>query len=294
MQGPRATAALSSWAEASWRDPGKPCRMTAAAALWKRILTAPADADLKSHYVEALSAQGHPRAEMYALAQRYQQLLDSVPTDPAATDQAAALKPRLDALYALALEDFAPAAARWGAIIHLIGGWPIELTIDAPGFDRHAAEIVATIPLRHLDLIAIRDQPDVFGLPQFAQIASLDGSRQSWSDQALASLASSAHVGALRWLNLSQCSITAAQVDVLAASQALRSVEILDLTDNLAPDPCDASTGYGIDWASGGIVPESIQLPGFGWELQEKYGTIRWLNPLWNYMRDYPPSRYSF
>ena len=45
---------------------------------------------------------------------------------------------------------------------------------------------------------------------------------------------------------------------------------------------------------SGRIVPESIHLPEFGAQLEARFGKIRWLNPLWNYGNDYPPSRYSF
>jgi hypothetical protein len=191
-------------------------------------------------------------------------------------------------------DDFAPLSAAWGGVIHFIGGWPIEITIEAEAFARQAAEIVATIPLRHLDLTSIRAFPAVFDVSQLEQIASLDGSRQTWSDEALHALVGSPHVDALRWLNLSQCSITKEQVETLAASEALRTVEIIDLSDNPTPDPCDASTGYGTDWMSGRIVPESIHLPEFGAQLEARFGKIRWLNPLWNYFNDYPPSRYSF
>jgi hypothetical protein len=268
--------------------------MTPAAELWKRILAAPADADLKAQYVAALVADGNWRGEMFTLSAEYDKLRVPAYTDPAAANKAAEIKPRLDALFAQMRDDFAPLAAVWGGMIHFIGGWPIELTIAADAFTRQAAEIVATIPLRHLDLTAIRAFPAVFDVSQLEQIASLDGSRQTWSDDTLHALVASPHIDALRWLNLSQCSITKEQVELLAASEALRTVEILDLSDNPTPDPCDASAGYGTDWMSGGIVPESVGLPEFGAQLEARFGKIRWLNPLWNYFNDYPPSRYSF
>jgi hypothetical protein len=268
--------------------------MTPAAALWQRILATPSDADLKAQYVAALVADGNWRGEMYALSAQYEKLRVAGYTDPAAANEAAEIKPRRDALFAQIQDDFAPFSAAWGAVIHFIGGWPIEITVEAEAFARQAAEIVATIPLRHLDLTAIRTFPAAFDVPQLEQIASLDGSRQTWSDETLHALLGSPQIGALRWLNLSQCSITKEQVELLAASEALRAVEILDLSDNPTPDPCDASAGYGTDWASGGIVPESIQLPEFGAQLEARFGKIRWLNPLWNYFNDYPPSRYSF
>lgn len=262
--------------------------------MWTRILAAPADADLKARYVAALVAENDWRGELYTLCGEYDQVRVAGYTDPAAANKAQEIKARLDSLFARMRDDFAPLSATWGGMIHFIGGWPIEITIAAGAFAHQAAEIVATIPLRHLNITSIRALPAVFDVPQLEQIASLDASRQTWSDEALHALAGSPHLDALRWLNLSQCSITKEQVDVLAASEALRTVELLDLSDNPTPDPCDASTGSGTDWMSGGIVPESIQLPEFGAQLEARFGTIRWLNPLWNYGDDYPPSRYSF
>ena len=268
--------------------------MRPSAVLWKRILATPADADLKAKYVAALVTDNDWRGELYTLSAEYDKLRVSGYTNPAAKNKAAEIKPRLDSLFAQMRDDFAPLSAAWGGVIHFIGGWPIEVTIAAGAFAHQAAEIVATIPLRHLDLTSIREFPAVFDVAQLEQIASLDGSRQTWSDEALHALVGSPHVDALRWLDLSQCSITKEQVETLAASEALRTVEIIDLSDNPTPDPCDASTGYGTDWMSGGIVPESIQLPEFGAQLEARFGKIRWLNPLWNYVNDYPPSRYSF
>ena len=49
-----------------------------------------------------------------------------------------------------------------------------------------------------------------------------------------------------------------------------------------------------MDWQTNRIVPESIFLPALGAALEAKYGKIAWLNGLWNYLEEYPPSRYSF
>ena len=269
--------------------------------IWQRILAAPADAGLKAEYVAALTAAGDSRAELFALAADYERLRSG-----SYIDAAAELKPRLDSRLAewrdlraeLAGHALAELSSQdpdaWSATITFVMGWPIELAITAADFARCAADIVATLPIRHLDLAGISERPAVFDVPQFDQIASLNGSKQVWSAAALGALADSAHLGSLRWLDLSACSISEAQVEVLAASAALKNVAMLDLTDNPAPDPVDASAGYGVDWQSNRIIPDSIFLPAFGVELEAKYGKIAWLHGLWNYLEDYPPSRYSF
>ena len=257
--------------------------------IWQQILASPADAGLKTQYVAALSAAGDWRAEIFALDAEYERLRSGF-----YSDAAKALKPRLDGKLEEWRADFAPRTDAWPGTIHFVRGWPIELAIKAADFARCAADIVATLPIRHLDLAAISEQPAVFELPEFAQIASLNGSKQVWSAAALGALANSAQLGSLRWLDLSGCSITEEQVEILAASARLKDVEMLDLSDNPTRDPVDASAGYGTDWQTNRIVLESIFLPAFGTELEARHGKITWLHGLWNYLQDYPPSRYGF
>jgi hypothetical protein len=256
---------------------------------WQRFLAAPADAERKAEYFEALVAAGDWRAELFTLAAEYKRLRSG-----SYLDRAEALKPRLDALLAQWRAEFAPRTDAWHGEIEFVVGWPIELTITAADFARNAAEIVATLPIRHLNLKDIRDLPAVFDVAQFEQIASVDGSRQVWSDDAIRALAHSSQLGALRWLDLSRGGITEAQVEILAASSALKSLEMLDLSNNPTRDPVDASAGYGTDWMTNTIVLESVTLPEFGRELEVRHGTIKWLHGLWSYLEAYPPSRYRF
>jgi hypothetical protein len=255
---------------------------------WKHILTAPADANLRAQFVTGLVQAHDPRAKLFSLQAAYDGAVAAKSADEIA------LKPQLDAALGEYRLPFDRRAAAWPGRIAFVDAWPIELTIAARDFASHAADIVATIPLRHLDLLRVADAPSVFELPQFEQIVSVDASGQSWTDDAVRALAGSAHVAGLRWLNLSNCGITEAQVDVLAASTGLNDVAMLDLTHNPTRDPVDAAAGYGTDWSTNRIIPDSIFLPAFGAELQAKYGKIAWLNGLWNYLEDYPPSRYTF
>ena len=256
---------------------------------WQRILSAPADAALKTQYLDALAAAGDRRAELFTVAAEYQRLRSG-----SYIDAAAALKPRLDALIAEWRAELAPRTNAWRGEIEFVIGWPIELTLSAADFARNAAEIVATVPIRHLNLTAISAFPAVFDVPQFEQIASLDGSRQEWSDDAVRALANSPRLTALRWLDLSRGGITEEQVEVLAASSALRALAMMDLSNNPTRDPVDASAGYGTDWLTNTIVLESVTLPEFGRELEARHGAIGWLHGLLNFMEAYPPSRYCF
>ncbi len=185
-------------------------------------------------------------------------------------------------------------AKAWPGEIVFVEGRPIELTVSAAAFARNAAEIVAAMPVRHLNLTAVSEYPAVFDVPQFAQIASLDGSKQNWSDDAIRALAGSSRLGSLRWLKLTDAGITEPQVEMLAASLGLKNVAVLDLTDNPTRDPVDASAGSGVDWMTNKIIPDSVFLPEYGADLEARYGAIKWLHGLRNYMDAYPPSRYGF
>ena len=260
-----------------------------AADLWDMILAAPADADLKTHFVEALTHAGDWHAEIFSLAAEYKRLRSG-----SYIDSAQALKPRLDGLIADWRAELSGRSGAWPGEIEFVLGWPIELTIKAADFARHAEDIVATLPVRHLNLETVSDAPGVFDIPQLRQIASLDGSKQMWSDDAIRALACSADVPALRWLDLSHGGITEAQVEILAASPAVRSVEMIDLSDNPTRDPIDGSAGAGYDWLTGKIEFDSIALPEFGVELERRHGEIAWLHALRTFLEAYPPSRYSF
>jgi hypothetical protein len=142
---------------------------------WQQILVAPADAELKAQYVEALTRAGDWRAEIFAAANEYARLRAG-----SLIHRAAELKPLRDRLLADWRADFAPRADAWAGEIEFVIGWPVELTISASDFVRHAAEIVATMPLRHLNLKAIGETPTVFEVPQLDQIASLKGNEQAW------------------------------------------------------------------------------------------------------------------
>lgn len=255
--------------------------------LWQQILAAPGDKDLKAQYVRALERTKDPRAEVFRRA-------ESVLRFPIYYVQ----HDEMVRLYECSLSDWRAevdtTSAPWRAEVHFVSGWPIEITLDAADFCRHAADIVATLPIRHLNLRAVEEAPEVFSVAGFGQMASLSGWGHSWSDSAVTALANSPHLGSLRWVDLSETGITDAEVEILAASPHLREVVYLNLGDNPCRDPADAAAGCGVDGVTGQIVPESIWLPDFGRELEARYGRIEWLHSLDNYLERHPPGRYIF
>lgn len=257
--------------------------------LWQQILAAPGDENLKTQYVEALAEAGDWRAEMFHLAAEIDRLTRGSYLGPAAE-----LKPRYERLLAEWRVGFETPAQTWPAEVKFIQGWPIEITMKASDFARHAAQIVTTLPLRHLNLTVVSEAPEVFTVAQFGQIASLDGSHQRWLGEAIMALADSPQLRSLRWLDLSDTQITDAEVEILAASALLRDVQHVDVGDNPCQDPVDASAGYGTDWQTGGIIWESVYLPEFGKQLEERYGRIGWLRALEHFGQHHPPSRYLF
>jgi len=254
--------------------------------LWAQVLAAPNDAQVRGRYVDALVQEGDRRAEpllVGAEIERRLQNRESYRTE--------ALRKHCEQLTKAAAEEFAGSLECWGAKLTFVFGWPTEITIKARDFVLHAAQIVATIPLRHLNLLSVNETPEVFQLPQFSQILSLEGSGQVWSNKAIRALTESPYLVGLQWLNLSKTGLGDKQVEILAAAENLRGLAQIDLRNNNCRDPVDAAAGAGYDGNTGAIVLESIYLPPFGLELESKYGKIQWLNVLYNYAA-FPLDRY--
>jgi hypothetical protein len=255
--------------------------------LWQHILTAPQDETLKAHYIQALAQADDRRAEIFRLAAELERF-------PSYYIQHEELSRQYESRLAEWREDFDTPARMWQAEVNFIQGWPIQITVAARSFLHHAEEIVATIPLRHLNLTAVQETPEVFSVAQWGQIASLDGSHQPWSSEAIVALADSPHLSSLRWLDLSSTGIDDTEVERMAASPRLKKLAHMDLRNNPCRDPVDAAAGCGVDGFSGLIVPESIWLPDFGRDLEARYGTIDWLHALAHFMERHPPCRYRF
>lgn len=255
--------------------------------LWRQLLAAPNDAQLRTRYTGALLQEGDRRAEPFLVGAEIESRNRNRKSH---TTQD--LQKHCDELTKPMAAELADCLQRWNAKLKFVFGWPSEITIKARDFIQHANEIVSTIPLRHLNLLSVNEATDVFQVPQFNQIQSLYAGGQVWSNKAVQALTGSPHLSALRWLNLSKTGLGEKQVDMLAAAQNLRKLDQIDLTKNNSRDPVDAAAGAGYDGNTGYIVVESIYVPEFGRELESKYGKIRWLNTLYNFCT-FPIDRYT-
>ena len=255
---------------------------------WQQLLAAPGDQALKAQYVQALAAIGDERADLFSLAADIAKFRVSYPK------RADALRPRYERLFADWRVGFESAAKAWQAEVTFVIGWPSELTLTAQDFVRHAAAIVTTMPLRHLNLRAVSDTPEVFSGPAMDQIASLDASNQSWSDEAVHALAVAPRLRSLRWLDLRRSRLTDQRVEILAGSSSLRMLDQIDLRDNPCRDPVDAAAGYGFDPCTGEIANGSVWLPEFGKELESRHGEIPWLHVLGQHGEFFPLDRYRY
>lgn len=255
---------------------------------WAEVLATPNDKQVRAGYVDALVEEGDRRAEPMLVGAEIERRIQN-----AESYLTADLAKHCEQLTQVAAAEFASSLERWGAKLKFVYGWPSEITISAADFVRNAAEIVATIPLRHLNLLLVNLATEVFHVPQFSQIVSLHGGGQVWSNKSVYALIASPYLGALRWLDLSKTGLGDKQIDMLAAAPSLRGLAQIDLTQNNGRDPVDAAAGCGYDGITGGMVLESVYLPPFGLELESKYGRIQWLNVLATYAK-FPLDRYQF
>ena len=255
--------------------------------LWRQVLAAPDDAEPRARYVDTLLQEGDRRAEPFLVGAEIERRKQDLETR-----RTGFLVKHYEQLIRVAAEEFTGFLERWDAKLSFVFGWPSEITLTAAGFITHAAEIVATIPLRHLNLLSVNPAPEVFKLPQFSQIVSLQANEQVWSNNAIRALTGSPYLGALRWLNLSKTGLSDKQIDMLAAAVNLRVLAQIDLTrNNNCRDPVDAAITY--DGVTGTMVVESVYLNPFGRELESKYGRIQWLH-VWSTYAEFPLDRYRF
>ncbi len=257
--------------------------------LWQQLLAAPGDEQGKTRYVNALVEEGDRRAEVLLVGAEIKRLR-SIHQSHLTHDLVA----HYETLLPVWRTSFDAAAEQWQATVDFVFGWPAELTLAASDFVRHAAAIVATLPVRHLNLSAVKDAPEVFALPQFSQIASLRAKEQPWANRTVQALADSPHPRALRWLDLSKTGLNDRQVEILAAAPNLRGLVQFNLDGNPCHNPTDAALGCGYDGITGCIVPESVSLPAFGRELESRHGELAWLHVLNNYGGPCPEDRYTF
>ncbi len=161
-------------------------------------------------------------------------------------------------------------------------GFVERIVLDAATWIARGDELCNLAPIRDVVITEIGDRLDaLLAAPRLEQIRRLTiakDDRHRIGDAGAAAIAACRRLGNLRVLAVALQDIGDVGLDALCAASAttLRSLIEVDFTANRVESPAET---YGTDWMTNGVVPESIALPPHGRELEQRYGSIRWLHP---------------
>ncbi|NVB41978.1 TIGR02996 domain-containing protein [Pseudenhygromyxa sp. WMMC2535] len=180
-------------------------------------------------------------------------------------------------------------AAAWAAPIapfvsahHFVRGFIEHVELSARQLLDHGAALFAHAPIRHVDLLAIRDVDEgLFTCPQLAKVRTLGLDRLGLYDIHLKLLAASGLFGELRWLSGVDNNFGFDAYVALAKSASLAKLEYADFGRN----PVDPVETLGFDGAE--VV--AAEMPSAGQALEQRFGHLEWLH------REHKPGgRYAY
>ena len=232
-------------------------------ALFESILADRRNDDLRLAYADAVAESDPEHAELIRIQVEVARHLDPSHAPPEPRERARRLamsvRPRLQALV------MPPAKAA-----NLGRGFIQTVLIDASEFLTHADALFARAPildLRLLEAKAVVDEVCASRHLQGLRSLVLSG---GVGDEGARAVASSPHLGALRWLDLSHNAITQGGLEALAASTNLPRLAHLVFVGNEAEDPTPQ-----IADEMGAV--HHVHYPEAGRELQANYGPRAWL-----------------
>jgi uncharacterized protein (TIGR02996 family) len=179
-----------------------------------------------------------------------------------------------------------------GADPEFIRGFVDGVIISARNYLDHAEELYRRAPIRQLVLTQVGEFASTLARdPHLARITwlTIDG-KPTIGDAGLEAIAASPYVRGLRVLDVPLQNIGMAGLKALCASKQLPALVYANLGGNRFEDPAE---GYGADWATGRIVPESTYLRPLGKQLEQQYGDLPWLHGP-SRLRHVPPHRDEF
>lgn len=172
---------------------------------------------------------------------------------------------------------WAGAIARHVGYYEFVRGFVEVIQVSAEQFLRDVKLLYSAAPVLHLILTEVHDLlPLVVASRQVRRLRSLSCFNQRLDDEAVRVLTAPGSLSNLRYLDLGANQITDAGVELLVSvNERFPHLAYVNVAGNPAVDPCE---GYGTDWMTGAIVPESVHLPPRGVELERKYGVIPWFH----------------
>lgn len=152
-----------------------------------------------------------------------------------------------------------------------LGGFVEHVELSAQQFLDHGAELYELAPIRHIDLVDVREVDEtLFASPLFAQVRSLRIDRLGLYDIHLQLLAASPHIGELRWLSGTGNNFNHNGYTALAKSTTLSKLAFVEFDSN----PVDPVEQLFYDGAE--IV--AAQMPPAGEALEQRFGRLAWLH----------------
>jgi uncharacterized protein (TIGR02996 family) len=233
-------------------------------------------------YADWCATQADPVTQRRAELIRAQLQLAAIPDEVVNAGGATRLIETIAAMLARDGAAWAAPVAPFVRSFAFLGGFVEHVGISARALLDHGAELFAHAPIRHVDLLGVREVDEtLFASPLFASLRTLGLDRLGLYDIHLQLLAVSPHVGALRWLSAIDNNFGIDAYVALASSRSLTQLVFAEFRGN----PVDPIEQLGRDGAE--VV--SAFMPDAGQALEQRFGHLEWLH------RDEKPSaRYDY
>lgn len=200
------------------------------------ILDDPDDDAARLVFADWLDEHGEPQRAAFIRAQvRLASMSEDDPARPALLlDEAAYLSHAQEELFAKKRPAWLAKLPNWAAKgLAYERGFPARLRLTANRFTEQAAEIMAVVPLQHVELTAVKRAPGALAACEaLRRLRSLTVRHDGVGTEGARMLAASPHVAGLTKLVLDHAQITAEATVALAGSPHLAGLRQLDLSGN--------------------------------------------------------------
>lgn len=233
-------------------------------------------------YADWCANQIDPTTQARAELIRAQLRLASTPREVIETGGAAGLIESIAELIATHGSAWAAPIAPFVRSYLFVRGFVEFVELSARDLLDHGADLYTLAPIRHVDLLAVREVDEgLFASPLFAKLRSLGLERLGLYDIHLQLLAASPHVTELRWLSGSGNNFGLDAYVALAKSKSLTQLAFAEFGLN----PVDPVEKLFYDGAE--VV--AVEMPDAGQTLERRFGRLEWLH-----REGKPASRYAY
>ena len=250
--------------------------------LLRAVLAKPNDDELRIAYADAIVQSDPDRAEIIKLQITLSRWRKAAQRPPGWADAHRRAQILWDRHRTEWSHDVAKLA--WVRYPAFKRGFVSQALVSAREFLVHGAELLARAPICYLDVDGLKPVADAFfQSPLLEQLTALGIWRNDLEDAQLQALASSPHLGNLRWLDASHNRIGRDGLTALCQTSNLPHLAYFNFAENAAPDPTPKIGGH--DALTNEVL--DLDIPELARELEQKYGKKAWLSPA--FRPDWPP-----